>query len=660
MTIWDRRLLAIFYIVYTIAAFVWVSGPHKTAAAANVRTDWDSSIQLWDPGIDFYRIKADYFSGQLSVETYRPTYRTTTAVRRIKTIKTSRAAFPPRRGFNFENIILSRDPSKERFFPHVTLPRLPDLASPERENLSAYRNAACRPVVPFREGFGPVNCSHPEPALDDLEPDPQQCGMAALGVGGGCAPAVTVTGGWTWLQGTSGGNGATGGSEVQLNACGSTTGTFVTACSIKVFTTTAGDDMLVGRVMGEASTGHIISAYSCATSNPCLSSSGDLKDTFSLCPGSSCLLTNSGMDHDDAAYVAGGVGGATIITVNVNAAPVTFDYAEFVEVLPPMCGASVCASTVDNSGNGNTALTTSGSGCSPCTGPSFTVTGTDAIVEIIDTNSTVNTVSAGYNADFIGNLFSLNNTTGTAVTFDTSQQFSLTGLAFKVATFTPPSAPFTFANGPVPPQNFSFACVTASPCSITPPSSASGDMLVIVEQPNSSGGPTMTAVSGRGGTWTVPTGANTCQNTAVWNIGCAYNLTSTGGAGALSITMSATCASGCNFYIFDIAKNSGTFALDAQNSSNTTTATTLTGQTLSLNGSTPDVCFVEYSWLTTSSVEYVVQSYPNPGGGNFFGNNTENSGAVGLLLNTITGGTPKIILSGASGNYATGAICFHN
>ena len=159
-----------------------------------------------------------------------------------------------------------------------------------------------------------------------------------------------VTGGFVYGQGTSGTQGT---GTVQSNACGAT---FSTTCSIKVLPTTAGSDMAVGMVTGPSSTGHITSAYSCVSSNPCLNSSGDLVDTFSLCSASSCLVTNSGLDHDDVAYVAGGAGGAGVITMNLSATPSSFEYEEFGEIVPPLCGASVCASSVDNSGNGSTAF----------------------------------------------------------------------------------------------------------------------------------------------------------------------------------------------------------------------------------------------------------------------------------------------------------------
>jgi hypothetical protein len=57
---------------------------------------------------------------------------------------------------------------------------------------------------------------------------------------------TTVTGGWIWLQGASGRDG-TGTWTLQSNACGSS---LSTQCTIQVFPTTAGSDMVVGSVAG--------------------------------------------------------------------------------------------------------------------------------------------------------------------------------------------------------------------------------------------------------------------------------------------------------------------------------------------------------------------------------------------------------------------------
>jgi hypothetical protein len=485
---------------------------------------------------------------------------------------------------------------------------------------------------------------------------------------GGVHNSVTVSGGWAYLQGTSGTNGTSGGWEVQNNACGSTTGTFVTACSIQVLPTTAGSAMVIGRVMGSTSTGHITSAYSCATSNPCLSSSGDLKDTFSIFSGNTCLLTNTGNDHDDCAYVVGSVGGATIITVNVSAAPVTFDYAEFGEIQPPNCNGSPCPISVDNSGSPSTAQGNS-AGCNPCTGPAFTVTGEDGIIEIIDTNAPVASPSSAYTLDFIGNVFSFDNTTGTGISFNTGNFFTLLGVAFKTNTsYTPLSAPWSnliTATGQGFTSTGSVNCAPTCPAKTLNNAVAQSNALLVVFAQTAPGSTQQTISSvtdNQGNTWTVPAGCK--QTSGSIDLSCAYFVTTSASSiSTVTVTLSGTSA---NMYLaaFAVVPSSGTPTLDASSASNVASSNqTLTGQTLTLTG-TVDACFAEFGWPETSGspIEVGASLYPSPWGSNFFGGFSNNSanGTAMMLLNARNGNPPKVLLSGSATSYNSSGICFHN
>lgn len=480
---------------------------------------------------------------------------------------------------------------------------------------------------------------------------------------------TTVTGGFTYLQGTSGFEG-TGGWEVQSNACGSS---FQTACTLAVKTTTAGSDMVIGRVMGEASTGHITSAFSCVSSNPCLTSSGDKVDTFSLCPSSSCLVTNSGQDHDDAAYVAGGAGGANFITVNVSAAPVSFDDVEFGEILPPLCGASPCATVVDNSGNGSTAFSTNGSCGSSCVGPAFTVTGTDGIIEIIDSDAAISLPGSAYTLDFIGNVFSFDNTTGTGIPFSTTAAWTLTGLAFKTTTsYSPPAKPFSNL-APGSPTQFMTGALSCTPTcpGITLPVTVNtaGNLIMVFAQvtPGSTQAIISSISDNKSNSYTVPSAANTCKQTGgTIDLSCAYSVITTTGVTTLTPVMSASTNAYFMYYL--VSASSGTIALDAQNSSfSSSSSSTVTGQTLSLSGGTSglvDACFAEMGFAGngTTPSEIIDTLYPLPQGANFFGGYgaVDANGGSMMSLNQRNGNPPTWILSSSAIAQESSGICFHN
>ena len=476
-----------------------------------------------------------------------------------------------------------------------------------------------------------------------------------------------VTGGFVYGQGTSGTQG-TGTWTVQSNACGAT---FSTTCSIKVLPTTAGSDMAVGMVTGPSSTGHITSAYSCVSSNPCLNSSGDLVDTFSLCSASSCLVTNSGLDHDDVAYVAGGAGGAGVITMNLSATPSSFEYEEFGEIVPPLCGASVCASSVDNSGNGSSTFLTSGS-CGGCVGPAFTQTGTDGIIEIIDSVSVINSPSSAYTLDWVGNVFAFDDTSGAAITFQTNQPWTLTGLAFKTAggAYSPPAKPFSNL-APGSPNNFTTASQACTPTcpSITLPVTVNtaGALIIIFGQatPGSTQTTIASVTDNKGNTYTVPTGANTCQQTGgSVDLTCAYSIITTTGVTTLTPVMNTSTTEYFMYYL--VSASSGTIALDTQNSSHSSTASQIvTGQTLSLSGGSSgvvDACFAETGWATATPLIWITSLYASPQGSNFFGgfsaNNTQGGSMVSL--NQRNGNPPKMYLSASTASQESSGICFHN
>jgi hypothetical protein len=484
------------------------------------------------------------------------------------------------------------------------------------------------------------------------------------------ANPVSVTGEWAYLQATSGTTTGAGGWEVQDGACG-TLGTS-TACSFKIFATTAGSFLRAGITTGNNLT--ISSAFSCVSSNPCLTGSGDKVDTFVNCTSSTCHIFNSGNDNEDAWHVLGGAGGATIVTINLSGTSTSFQFLEFKEYAPPNCSGTPCAMSIDNSGNGSTASHSS-AGCTPCTGPSFTLTGTnDLIVEQIDSGAGIASPSSPYILDFIGDPANLDTSSGAAITFNTTNYFSLTAVAVKPATaYTAPSTPFSYISQGIPGTTSTTAPQTCSPgCpAITLPVTANAGDLIFFHaqvQPGSTQATISSVVdNGSGGsanTWTVPSAANTCKQTGgSVDLSCGYTVATRTSTSTFTPTMSASTTAYFIYYV--IRASSGTIALDTQNSSTSGVGSqTVTGQTLTLTngGVGPDVCFAELGWASASQIEWVAYLYPSPQGSNFFGGYGANNaqGVSMMLLNARTGAAPKVLLSASTASQESSGICFHN
>jgi hypothetical protein len=431
------------------------------------------------------------------------------------------------------------------------------------------------------------------------------------------------------------------------------------------------DERLIDLFLRGYSSVTITSAYTCASSPP--SSSGNHLDTLTLCPSSTCKLTNSGFDADDAAYVAGGSGGANYITMNLSGAPTGFQYEEFGEIEPPLCGGSPCTTNADNGGgNGSTAFFNGA--CNPCTGPAFSVSATDGIIEIIDTNLAVNVPSANYPLDFIGNVFSFDNTTETAISFNTANSFSLTGVAFKSSggSFAAPAKPFSqlYLGSPAS-ISAQGSCTPTCPAVTLPfTTTSTGKLIMVMAQvlPGATQATISSITDNQGETWTIPSGASTCKQTGgTIDLSCAYVITTTtGSVSTFTATMSANTTA--QFMFYGVGASSGTIALDAQNSSTTSGSNTIvTGQTLSLSGGTSgmvDVCFAEMGWAGTgtSPVEVAAYLYMAPQGANFFGGfsgNDANGGSM-ISLNQRNGNPPKMMLSSAATSQESSGICFHN
>lgn len=502
-------------------------------------------------------------------------------------------------------------------------------------------------------------------ALSYLFCGPVRAQMPAVVTSHPLGGAVTVTGGWTWDQGTSGTEGAGTWTE-QTNACGAA---FSNQCTIQLpGTTLAGSDMVVGSLTGNSIT--VTSAYSCSGSPPC--SSGNHIDVFTLCPSGSCASTVSGFDNGDLAYVAGGAGGANFITMNISGTPTGFQFQEFGEIQPPNCNGTPCPTSVDNGGNGSTAGFNGT--CGPCTGPAFTLTGTDGIIEIVDSGAVISSPSAAYPIDWIGNFFSFDNQSGAAVTFNTNSSFSLRGLSFKTnqGLYSPPTKPFSmlFLG---PPANYTAQATCSPACTaITLPTAltATGKLIAVFAQsvPGSTQATIASITDNQSETWTVPTGANTCKQTGgTIDLSCAYVVTTTASS-VSTFTATASASTTMYFMFFEIGASTGTIAAGNQNSSHTTTTSAvILGQAPTITSGTSgavNVCFDELGWAGsgTSPVEVGSTLYMQPQGANFFGQFTGNTanGATLVSLNERRTTVPQALLSATVTSQESSYICFHN
>ena len=372
--------------------------------------------------------------------------------------------------------------------------------------------------------------------------------------------------------------------------------------------------------------------------------------------------------NGDLAYNLGNTGGCTSLTITLSGAPGSGGpytpgaFPGILEILPPS-GATAAFDQVATSTN---------SSCSTsCTLPAFTggkaLTATDAVVVFpLDANTITNVTASGtgtyngYSAPYISdyggngspNGIALNATgsfTGTAENANGSGP--QTGYAdFMAVAFKSSYGSFTVSPSAiwsaVSMALNNGAGVSCSPtCNFTVGSTAGSKLFVVwvIGQPGqylSSG--TLGASS-----LTVPSGAGTCQNslTGVGSVSCGYILSDPSGQTTLALTMSANAT----YYLgaYEMAKSGGAAALDAQNSSTSSTASnTPAGQALTLSGS-DDLVFQAIaiaSGVTNQCIQGVTLiAYPYDAWtnctGQVYGSSTYN-GAVGFALNQASAPAP--------------------
>lgn len=353
--------------------------------------------------------------------------------------------------------------------------------------------------------------------------------------------------------------------------------------------------------------------------------------TWHLCPASSCHAFNSSLgsgDNQDLAYNLSGNAGTTSLTVNLSGPAGSFFGGNFMEILPP----------AGSTASFDTAGTTTSSTCTPtCSGPALTLGGTDAVVQVLSGNGAAkaawNAWTAPYITDIASNGIGLNVTSGTAPTVTVSSPGGgdISAIAFKssLGSFTPPSS------GPISMVNYlnpSLRGINCSPsCTLQiSPSTGAGHLLYLEAAALS--GTFISSVSG-GGTWVVPTGANSCrisQSSPSGGLSCAYVLSSTSTT-SLNVTMTGTANT--SFAFAELKTTSGQFSFDTQDSASNSAQFYPGGAPLTLAGNYDVVFQAAFIYGGASGQTW----YPQPlDGFNFI----FTDGSLGILTNLPSGPAP--------------------
>ena len=369
--------------------------------------------------------------------------------------------------------------------------------------------------------------------------------LSLMGAGiGGFAGALSVTGSSVWLAGTSA-SPSGGGPEVAQCVEGGTAGTL---CTVQIPATTAGSTRIIGLVDENNEAVYISSAYDCTTSTGC--TSGNQADTAILCASHTCAHQTAD-DIIDLSVIYNGAASQTYVTFNLSTTPANTSYwLEYVEILPPLCNGVRCTLSF---GSYQSFFTAS---CGTCSATNMTLSSdTEEIVYIVDPSGYLAGVSNPYHADFIGNMFSLDTSSGTGASITSSGWWSQGQIAFKVNGGTSYSAAtpiFTSVNGAPPSQNAWFPQGTTQQCNPTctitlnaNATAGNGGYLGVMDQGGQ--GRFISSVT-NGGTWT--TGASAQLNLSGANaMSYAYNLSLTS-TGTYSVTMSGNCTS-CQFVYYE-------------------------------------------------------------------------------------------------------------
>lgn len=472
----------------------------------------------------------------------------------------------------------------------------------------------------------------------------------------GPSTGVVVTGGWTWLQGTSATTAVDSGPFWLQNQCTFPTNNF---CTMALAPTTVGGVAIYGLISTTADNITIASGFTCASLISGKCTSGNAIDTCTT--GSFHHFGTN--DNQDACYVVNGAGGANFATLTFSAAPASNDtFMEMGEILPPLCNGVRCATSFDSNVfnfSNSTCVTVA------CVGSSMTLAATDGIIGIYDSSGVPpdNFVSP-YQNDYVGNMFALDAISAPAYQVKGPTWYTLNQFAFKSqgGSYSPRTPTFTWANAStaepsiiLPSRATTVSCVPTCTLNLVTTTST-GHLGVLMALHNGGAGAISTVTNG--GTWTVPAGANTCQQLGLATLGlsCAYTLASTSGATTLPVAV--TINGNYQFAYFDVSRTGGSFVLDSQNSNfNAGSLAVIPGQALTITG--PDVCFASWAIIPTGAGFEDNQSYyPQPRDANQW-MEIGTIGSVGMLLDVPNGyPTPMLYMQGTATTSASTGICF--
>ncbi|MFZ1973358.1 MAG: hypothetical protein WAU89_10965 [Candidatus Acidiferrales bacterium] len=377
---------------------------------------------------------------------------------------------------------------------------------------------------------------------------------------------------------------------------------------------------------------------------------------------------NSGHDNMDVATCTGGSAGTTSITVNMSTSVGAGGYwgIAFYEILPP----SGYTASFDTGG------TASSSSCTTCTAVGLTTAATDTIIEAWDifgapAPNNFNPWNGNFFTENLGSGLILNQPSGTisAPTFSLTTSswitFSAVAIKYSAGSYTTPTPVFSLANYTVSDPSAAGTFKSCSPtCTLTVPSTASGDLLFLVSGSDISAGGTnshLSAVSA-GGSWVFLTGASTCSlsNSQV-ALSCGYVLSSSSGVTSVTITMSSNSTK-MAFGWYEVHRTSGSFLLDTENSTATSSLPDNfpSGQALTLGGTNEVIFQIEGSVGGISTVTLYPQAYTFNLGNLFI-----DGGAAGyfvggaVLLNTANGSAPTYTYpSGTGAGFLAAGVAF--
>lgn len=482
----------------------------------------------------------------------------------------------------------------------------------------------------------------------------QGSGLPAIGSTWKGSSGLVVTGGWTWLQGTSATVSVNSGPFWLQNQCVLPTNSF---CTMALAPTTAGSDLVFGLITVATDTQTISSAFTCASLIGGKCTVGNAIDTCTT----GAFAHTSTNDHSDACYVANSAGGANFVTENWSGTPANNNtFIEMEEILPPLCNGVRCTSSFDsnlyNFSNSSCAAT--------CTGSAMTLTATDGIIGIYDSSGgPPDNFVAPYQNDYVGNMFALDATSAPAYQVKFPNWYTLNQFAFKSQglSYSPTAPLFSWANANTQdPSIILPGRATTVPCNPTcsltlVTTTATGHLGVLLALNNGAAG-VISSVTGAG-TWTVPTGASTCQQAGLTTkaLSCAYNLSMTSGVTSLSVTASAN--GNYQFAYFDDSRTGGSNLLDGQNSVfNAGGSATVSAPSVTVTG--PDACFVSFAFTQSAGVEVNQSYYPQPRDANQW-LEIGTIGSVGMLLNVPNGAPlPVLYMQGTTTASAASIICF--